>query len=144
MTNDTKISAGDLSYICARNRQQAYNLVIRQFKASRLTQAQLARRLGKGTDIISRLLKMPQNWGLNTFSELMYGICGAAIRFEPDYPNFRASSHSEVGTLGADRDPKADFRIVTNDNAPTQPIHCWKFNREAATVRENISAGGIF
>ena len=106
MAKDTKISHGNLSYICARNRQQAYNIVIRAMKISRLTQAQLARRLGKDTASISRLLKMPQNWELNTFSELYYGICGAALRFESDFPHAETSPRYAKGTLGV-RDQSA-------------------------------------
>ena len=115
MAKDTKISDGDLSYICARNRQQAYNIVVSALKRSGLTQAELARRLGMGTDSMSRLLKMPQNWGLNTFSKLYYGSCGAALTFGPDYPHAETSSRYAEGSLGGDRNQSVDLRVITND-----------------------------
>jgi hypothetical protein len=67
-----KISIGTLGYIRARNRLRAYNLVIREFKKSGLTQADLARRLGKAPEIVSRLLSRPRNWELDTFSDLLF------------------------------------------------------------------------
>jgi hypothetical protein len=80
------VSAGTLGYIRARNRQRAYDLVIREFKKSGLTQVQLAARLGKSADIVCRLLSRPGNWELNTFSDLMFAISGSVPAFEPRYP----------------------------------------------------------
>lgn len=119
MAKDTKISNGDLSYICARNRQQAYNLVISVMKSSGLTQAELARRIGMRTDSMSRLLKMPQNWELNTFSKLYYGICGATLKFAPDYPHTAASSHSTTGTLPTHQDPSSHLRVIKSEDERT-------------------------
>ena len=119
MAYDTKISKGDLSYICARNRQQAYNLIISALKSSGLTQAELARRIGMRTDSMSRLLKMPQNWELNTFSKLYYGICGAGLKFVPDYPHATASSQSTTGTLRTNQNPSSFLRVITNDDELT-------------------------
>jgi hypothetical protein len=57
-----------------------------EFKSSGITQAHLARRLGKGQDVISRLLSRAQNWELDTFSELMFGIRGAVPKYTATYP----------------------------------------------------------
>jgi hypothetical protein len=81
-----KIPAGTLGYICARNRQRQYDLVIGEFKKSGLTQAELARRLGKSPEVISRLLARPGNWESNTFSELLFAISGAVPAYRVDYP----------------------------------------------------------
>ena len=99
-------------------------------KSSGLTQAELARRLGMRTDSMSRLLKMPQNWELNTFSKLYYGICGAALKFAPDYPHTAASSHSTTGTLGTDQDPSSRLRVIRSDDELTFPKN---MNLEAAS-----------
>jgi hypothetical protein len=77
---------GTLGYIRARIRQRAYDLVIRELKNSRITQADLARRLGKGQDVISRLLSRPRNWELDTFSDLLFGISGAVPTFAAEHP----------------------------------------------------------
>ena len=131
MAKDTKISDGDLGYICARNRQQAYNIVVSALKRSGLTQAELARRLGIGTDSMSRLLKMPQNWGLNTFSKLYYGSCGAALTFAPDYLQTDTSSRYAEGTLGGDRNQSVDLRVITGD----RPTYIPTINTEAESKK---------
>jgi len=85
-TGSEKISIGTFGYINARNRQHAYDLVIRQFKKSGLTQAALASRLGKGADVVSRLLSRPRNWELDTFSELLFAISGAVAKYDVVFP----------------------------------------------------------
>jgi len=85
-TGSEKISIGTLGYVRARNRQRAYSLIIREFKKSGLSQAGLAKRLGKGTDVICRLLSRPGNWGLDTFSDLLFGICGSLANFGAPHP----------------------------------------------------------
>jgi transcriptional regulator with XRE-family HTH domain len=85
-TDSNKISQGDLGYVCARNRQRAFNLVIREFKKSGITQAELARRLGKTPEVVSTLLSRPRNLELDTFSELMFAISGAIPSYGVEYP----------------------------------------------------------
>src|SRR5262245_37424941 len=82
---DNKVSAGTLAYISARIRQRAYDLVIREFKKSGLTQAQLCRRWGKAPEAVSRFLARPANWELNTFTEALFAISGAVPTFSLDY-----------------------------------------------------------
>jgi len=87
-----KISVGTLGYVRARNRQRAYDLVVRELKKSGITQAELARRLGKGQDAVSRLLSRPGNWELDTLSDLLFAISGSVPRFSADDPQSAASS----------------------------------------------------
>lgn len=87
-----KISTGTLAYVCARHRQRQYDLVIKQFKKSGMTQADLARRLGKSPEVISRLLARPGNWESDTFSELLFGISGGVASYRVDYPFGRRTS----------------------------------------------------
>jgi hypothetical protein len=82
----TKISPGTLSYICARNRQRAYNLVIKELKDSGISQADLSRRLDWDPALTSRVLNRPRNWEIDTFSCLLFGISGAVPTFEADHP----------------------------------------------------------
>jgi hypothetical protein len=81
-----RIAPGTLGYFQARNKHNAYDLVMEEFTKSGLSQADLARRLGKGTDQICRLLGGPGNWTLDTLSDLMFAISGAAPTFGVDYP----------------------------------------------------------
>src|SRR5262245_56688638 len=71
-TGTGKISRGTLTYVRGRNQHRAYDLVIRELKKSGITQADLARRLDKGQDAISRLLSRPRNWELDTLSDLLF------------------------------------------------------------------------
>lgn len=78
---DERVSEGTLGYITARIRQRAYDLVIREFKKSGISQATLARRWGKGADLVSRFLSRPGNWELDTFTEALFVINGAVPSF---------------------------------------------------------------
>ena len=84
---DEKISRGILGYVLARDRQQAYDLIITELKNSGISQATLARRLDMDTGELSRLLKHPGNWQINTFGALLFAICGAALKFAAAYPS---------------------------------------------------------
>jgi len=98
-TSTEKISAGTFAYIAARNRQSLYNLLVREFKKSGLTQADLARRLGKTTDVVCRWLSRPRNMETDTASALLFAISGAALRFQPHYPSAAQSrdvSHTMI------------------------------------------------
>jgi hypothetical protein len=70
-------------------------LVIKEFKNSKITQKQLADRLAKGQDVISRLLARPQNWEADTFAELMFGISGAVPSYRAEHP-FRPHSAAKL------------------------------------------------
>jgi hypothetical protein len=78
---DQKVSSGTLAYVGARAQLRAYSLVIRELKDSGITQAQLAKRLGKAPEVISRMLSRPSNWEMKTFSQLLFAISGAVPAF---------------------------------------------------------------
>ena len=81
-----RIAPGVLGYFQARNKHNAYDLVMDEFASSSLSQADLARRLGKGPDLVSRLLSGPGNWTLDTLSDLMFAISGAVPVYGKAYP----------------------------------------------------------
>jgi hypothetical protein len=123
-TTDQKISLGTLGYINARNRQRAYDIVIRELEASGITQATLASRLGKSPEVICRLLSRPQNWESDTFSSLIFAISGGVPKYETTYPfgksefvskttleiknNSMALGDSESGEFESDEETDAD------------------------------------
>ena len=86
-TGDKKISLGVLGYLNARIRQRAYDVVIREFKKSGISQATLGRRWGKSADQVSRFLARPGNWELNTFTEALFAISGAVPSFSVGHVN---------------------------------------------------------
>ena len=80
------IDKGTLAYFRNRNRRRLYNLVIREFKKSGLSQADLARRLDKNPDVVCRWLREPANWTVDTASDLLFAISGAEASYDPKYP----------------------------------------------------------
>ena len=83
---DVKISPSTLAYFSARNRRKIYSTVISEFKKSKLTQAQLARRMGQRTDVICRWLSGPGNYTLDTVSNLIFGISGGELKYSVAHP----------------------------------------------------------
>jgi hypothetical protein len=81
-----KILPETFAYMNARARRRAYNLVMKEFKKSGITKAELARRLGKGADRVSKMLAGPGNWTIATVSELLFAICGAEPKWDLDFP----------------------------------------------------------
>jgi hypothetical protein len=71
------------AYFRERIRNQIYNMVaqeyIRERDTNSLTQAQIARRLGRSAVQISRWLGAPGNWTLDTISDLLLAISGCEL-----------------------------------------------------------------
>ena len=72
------LSPGTLSYFRERLRNRLHQLVLREFmrreNAGELTRADLARRLSKRPEQITRWLGAPGNWTLDTVSDLLLGM----------------------------------------------------------------------
>ena len=71
---DGPISQGKLAYFRARLKNRIHDAVLSQFAASGITKAQLARRLDKKPEQITRWLSSPGNWTLDTWSDLLLGM----------------------------------------------------------------------
>lgn len=85
-TGDEGIDPSALAYFSARNRRKLYSAIIKEFKKSKLTQAQLARRMGQRTDVICRWLSGPGNYTLDTVSNLVFGISGGELTYTISHP----------------------------------------------------------
>jgi hypothetical protein len=85
-TNDDRVPVGTLAYFQARNRARIYDTVINEFERSGITQATLAKRMGKGADWVCRLLGAPGNWTLDTVSDLLFAIPGGEAAYDVSYP----------------------------------------------------------
>jgi hypothetical protein len=72
------------AYFHARVLNSFYQFVLHKFleeeRAGRITKAELARRIEKRPEVVSRLLGAPGNWGLETATDLLLGICGEELR----------------------------------------------------------------
>ncbi len=85
-TGSGKVSFGTLSYFRSRNKHRVFNLVIKEFEKSGLTQADLGRRLGMDTGQLSRYLNAPGNWTLDMLSDFLFAISGAEAGYDIVYP----------------------------------------------------------
>ena len=75
-----------LAYFRQRQRNRLFDLVHAEFRKSGLTQAELARRMGRRPEVVSRMLGAPGNWRLDTVSDLLFAISGAEAAFTTRYP----------------------------------------------------------
>jgi hypothetical protein len=83
MTGNETISPGTLAYIEARAKNRLYDYVLRKFldreEKDGFTKAELARRIGRRPEIITRWLGAPGNWTIETVSLLLAGISGEEL-----------------------------------------------------------------
>jgi hypothetical protein len=88
-SNVAILPEGTRAYFQDRLRTRLYDLVIREleaFKARGMTQAQLAVRIGKRAEQVSRWLSSPGNLTLDTVSDLLLGISGAELGMVLEHP----------------------------------------------------------
>ena len=112
------VPKGVFGYFRGRNKHRLYNLVIREFKKSGLSQADLARRLGKTPDVVCRWLAGPTNWTIDTVSDLLFAISGAEAKYEISYPlDLPAQNDSRPHWLSNNGDV---FRLDSNPRTGTQ------------------------
>ena len=107
-----KIPDWTLSYFRQRNKNRVHSLVLKELKKSKLSQAEIARRLNKRPDVICRLFGAPGNWTLDTVSDLLFAISGVEAAYAVADPleaaprNFqspdwvRPSPQSSTGRIG--------------------------------------------
>jgi transcriptional regulator with XRE-family HTH domain len=65
-----------LRYVRARRRQVYHSMVLAEFEKSGITQAQLARRIGKSPRRVSAWLSNPSNWESDTVADLIFAATG--------------------------------------------------------------------
>lgn len=92
---DNRIPPNSLVYMQERTKLKLFDLIHERLSASGLSQADLARRLGKGTDQVCRLLGAPGNWTLETVSNLLFAIEGGFLKPEVIYP-FREARRNDT------------------------------------------------
>jgi hypothetical protein len=85
-TSDDRISAGTLAYLRARNKARLYEEVLGEFEKSGLTQSQLARRLGKRPEVVSRFLSAPGNWEIDSISDYVFAMQGGELGYSLEHP----------------------------------------------------------
>ena len=113
-----KVPRGTLAYFRARLKQRIYSIVIREFKNSGLSQADLARRLGKEPAQLCRILSGPGNLTLDTVSDMLFSTSGAELDLDVAYPLRRAnqvpSDPKEPPTRAVDP-PDLNVKLISNN-----------------------------
>jgi len=83
---DRPIPLGKLAYFRERFRDRLYELVLSEFlkreRTGELTKAEVARRIGRKPEQITRWLGAPGNWTLETVSDLLLAIGKAELNFK--------------------------------------------------------------
>lgn len=83
------LSPGTRAYFQARTRNRIYDFIMRKFLAEErkgLKRAELARRIGRRPEVMTRLLGAPGNWTIDTVSDLLLGIAGEELELSSSSP----------------------------------------------------------
>lgn len=106
------IPLGKLSYFRARLKNELYDAVITHFLEKNISKAELARRLGKKPEQITRWLSSPGNWTLDTLSDLLLGM-----KCEPSISVVDLERHATETNVTVGRQPLAKASpIATSPN----------------------------
>ena len=95
-----KIPAWTLSYFRARLKQRIYSVIIKEFKKSGLSQADLGRRLDMEPAQLSRMLSGPGNLTSDSVSDLLFAISGAELGLSIEHP-LAVHTRADLGTRPA-------------------------------------------
>jgi hypothetical protein len=87
------LSAGDLAYFRERQSNRVYEAVFKAFVGAGITKADLARKLKKKPEQITRWLSGPGNWTLDTVSDLLLAL-GSEMTFV--VTNFNAAPQVNI------------------------------------------------
>lgn len=98
---------GKFAYFRERQRNRLHEVVLREFLRSKLTKAELARRMGKKPEQVTRWLAAPGNWTLDTVSDLLLAISAGELAIDVSYPferSERGRARKRVGVVGRPAD----------------------------------------
>lgn len=131
-TGSDQVPAGTLSYMRARLRLRFHSLILKEFAGSGLSQADLARRLGKKPELVCRWLAAPVNFRLSTLSDLLFAINGGEMVDEIQYPLDQAARNDSLPEWLTD-----DTGIDSATNISQEPIIKTGSSNTAARVLEH-------
>ena len=114
------LSAASLEYFRQRQRNRLYELVLTQFGKSGLTRAALARRLGCRPEQVTRWLRAPGNWKLDTVSDLLLAVSRSELDAKLSYP---LEPVVEAEALSSKNEEQSDFKHDTVLDMSTPPAN---------------------
>jgi hypothetical protein len=131
------IPVGKIAYFRERLRNRLHEVVflefLRQQDAYGLTKAELARRIGKPPERITRLLAAPGNWTLDTVSDLLLGMAS-----ELDLGTVLLVNKIETRASDA-RGIATEISSVRQQTKETRP----SFNDLVSPKNQTVSASGV-
>ena len=92
-TGANKIPTSVLVYMRTRLRQRFHSAILKAFVESGLSQADLARRLGRSPRVVHRWLSSPENMRISTLSDLIFAINGGEPSEQIEQPLEAAPSN---------------------------------------------------
>jgi transcriptional regulator with XRE-family HTH domain len=114
-----KIPSWTLSYFRARLKQRVHSLLIREFKKSGLSQADLGRRLDKEPAQLSRLLSGPGNLTLDSVSDFLFAIGGGELGLSVEHPlAARATSANQPKVQVPSTAMRSGFQQIQTEAKP--------------------------
>jgi hypothetical protein len=81
-----KVPDWTIAFFRQRNKNRVHSLVVKAMKECGVTQAELARRLGRRPDVVCRWIGAPGNWTLDTVSDLLFAIDGLEVDYKTSDP----------------------------------------------------------
>lgn len=120
------------AYMRSRNQSLAHQMILAEFRKSGISQAELAKRTGKGPDIISRLIGRPGNWTLNTLSDLLFAMSAAAPSYSVSYP-LSVTPANQTRPAWADQDLEKLTKTTKTNNPLPEPADI-KWEKEGAAI----------
>lgn len=100
------IPIGTRAYVGQRAKNAYYDYVMEKFRHSGISQADLARRIGKGPGQVNRMLANPGNWTIETAAELLAGICAEElVPHSIPFANRAKRNISQVDHIHPDKSP---------------------------------------
>lgn len=123
------------AYFHARVLNSFYQFVLEKYleeeRAGRLTKAELARRIERRPEVVSRLLGAPGNWGLETATDLLIGICGEELK---------PASSPLLGRAPRNYDHCDWLTAAPEPNATNAPTHVELIQREKSPYQKETRA----
>lgn len=85
-TGSKKIPVGTLGYMRGRNRHRLHSLLLEEFDRSGLSQHDLASRLNKRPEVVSRMLGSAGNMRLDSVCDYFFAMDGGELQYTIHYP----------------------------------------------------------
>lgn len=125
---DDAISHKSLAYASEAARTQLYDLVLRVCDEAGVTNATLAKRLGKDPAQISRLLGASGNWTIDTAAQLLFGANGSLLEASCFLPLKQHPSNDREAQCFKDEEDVGQIGVVIVTTAKRDVVAQRKFS----------------